>query len=228
MFDHCNSLNVIPWLYTGYFSNLLVEIKRQVKSSIGGFKNCTYIYVNLTYYESLKTSVNYSSVELFNSRDGNYKDFLLFIMSIIYIGSGTSNRKLSHCDLSKALKHGMNKNPQIVHRKILEAWLFGADIGILDFCNHSSVQETKLFEGFLILFLTHFDYDVANERQGSLPYDWRVKQKLVSLNIGFMMIFKIYQKFINDICNPIKISDVLYKPRKASKRAKFSKFLKNH
>ena len=184
--------------------------------------------MNLTYYEFLKASVNYSSVELFNSRDGNYKDFMLFIMSIIYIGSGTFHRKLSHCDLSKALKHGKNKNPQNVHRKILEAWLFGADIGILDFCNHSNVQETKLFEGFLILFLTHFNYDVANERQGSLPYDWRVKQKLVSLNIGFMMVFKIYQKFINDICNPIKISDVLYKPRKASKRTKFSKFLKNH
>ena len=76
------------------------------------------------------------------------------------------------------------------------------------------------------MFLTHYKYDVANERQGSLPHNWRVKQKLVSLNIGFMMIFKIYQKFINDICNPIKISDVLYKPRKASKRAKFSKNLK--
>ena len=125
----------------------MIEIKRQVKSNIGGFKNCTYIYVNLTYYEFLKTSVNYSSVELFNSRDGNYKDFMLFIMSIIYIGSGTFHRKFSHCDLSKALKHGKNKNPQNVHRKILEAWLFGADIGILDFCNHSNVQETKLFEG---------------------------------------------------------------------------------
>ena len=199
-----------------------------MNNNIGGFKNCTYIYVNLTYYESLKTSINFSSVELFNSCGGNYKDFLLFIMSIIYIGSGTSHRKLSHCGLSKALKHGKNKNPQNVHRKILEAWLFGADIGILDFCNHTNVQETKLFEGFLILFLTHFKYDVANERQGSLSYNWRVKQKLVSLNIGFMMIFKIYQKFINDICNPIKISDVLYKPRKASKRAKFSKNLKNH
>jgi hypothetical protein len=194
-----------------------------MNNNIGGFKNCTYIYVNLTYYESLKTSINFSSVELFNSRGGNYKDFLLFIMSIIYIGSGTSHRKLSHCGLSKALNHGKNKNPQNVHRKILEAWLFGADIGILDFCTHSNIQETKLFEGFLILFLTHYKYDVANERQGSLPHNWRVKQKLVSLNIGFMLIFKIYQKFVNDICNPIKLRDVLYKPRKVSKHTKLLK-----
>ena len=101
-------------------------------------------------------------------------------MSIIYIGSGTPHRKLSHCVLSKALKYGRNKKPQNVHRKILEAWHSGADIGILDFCTHSTVQETKLLEGFLILFLTHYKYDVANERQGSLPHHWRLKQKLLS------------------------------------------------
>ena len=33
---------------------------------IGGFKNCTYIYVDLKYYESLKSSINFGSVELFN------------------------------------------------------------------------------------------------------------------------------------------------------------------
>jgi hypothetical protein len=197
-----------------------------MNKNIGSFKNCTYIYVNLTYYESLKSSINFSSVELFNTRSGNFKDFLLFIMSIIYIGSGTSHRKLSHCALSQALNHDNNKKPQKVHRKILEAWLLGADIGILDFCTHSSVQETKLLEGFLILFLTHYKYDVANERQGSLPHHLRFQQKLVSLNIGFMLIFKIYQKFVNDICNPIKLRDVLYKPRKTHN--KYTKLVKNH
>ena len=210
---------------------MLFDIKSQVKNihrmnqKVSGFKNCTYIYINLKYYESLKSCTNFGSVELFNMRNGNLKDFLLFLMSIIYVGSGSSHRKLSHCALSQALNHNKNKKPQKVHRKILETWLLGADIGILDFCNHTNVQETKLFEGFLILFLTHYKYDVANERQGSLPHNWRVKQKLVSLNIGFMLIFKIYQKFVNDICNPIKLRDVLYKPRKASKH---TKLLKNH
>ena len=194
--------------------------------NIGGFKNCTYLYVNLTYYESLKSSVNYSSVELFNTRSGNFKDFITFLMSVIYVGSGSSHRKLSHCALSQALNHNKNKKPQKVHRKILETWLLGANIGILDFCTHSTVEETKLLEGFLILFLTNYKFNVANERQGSLPYHWRFQQKLVSLNIGFLLIFKIYQNFVNDICNPIKLSDVLYKPRKS--HTKRTKLVKNH
>ena len=194
--------------------------------NIGGFKNCTYLYVNLTYYESLKSSVNYSSVELFNTRSGNFKDFITFLMSVIYVGSGSSHRKLSHCALSQALNHNKNKKPQKVHRKILETWLLGANIGILDFCTHSTVEETKLLEGFLILFLTNYKFNVANERQGSLPYHWRFQQKLVSLNIGFLLIFKIYQNFVNDICNPIKLSDVLYKPRKS--HTKRTKLVLNH
>ena len=195
-----------------------------MNNSIGGFKNCTYIYVNLTHYESLKSRINFSSVELFNTRDGNFKDFLLFLMCIIYIGAGTSHRKLSHCALSQALNHNKNRKPQKVHRKILETWLLGSDIGILDICTNSTAEETKLLEGFLILFLTHYNYDVANERQGSLAYHWRFQQKLVSLNIGFLLIFKIYTNFINDICNPIKLSDVLYNPRKThNKRAKLFK-----
>ena len=83
-----------------------------MNNNIGGFKNCTYIYVNLTYYESLKSSINFSSVELFNTRGGNFKDFLLFLMCIIYVGSGSSHRKLSHCALSQALNHNKNKKPQ--------------------------------------------------------------------------------------------------------------------
>ena len=186
---------------------------------IGGFKNCTYIYVDLKYYESLK------SVELFNMRNGNLKDFLLFLMCIIYVGSGSSHRKLSHCALTQALNHNRNKHPQKVHRKILETWLRGSDIGILEFCTHSTIEETKLLEGFLILFFTNYNYNVSNERQGSMFYHWRYQQKLVSINIGFLLIFKIYQNFINDICNPIKLSDVLYKPRK--KHSKRSKLVKN-
>jgi hypothetical protein len=210
---------------------MLIGIKNQVKSihnmnqNIGGFKNCTYIYVNLTYYESLKSSINFSSVEHFNMRSGNLKDFLLFLMSIIYVGSGSSHRKLSHCALTQALNHNRNKHPQKVHKKILETWLLGSDIGILDFCTHSTVEETKLLEGFLILFLTNYNYNVANERQGSLPYHWKYQQKLVSINIGFLLIFKIYQNFVNDVCNPIKLSDVLYKPRKThAKRSKLVKY----
>jgi hypothetical protein len=191
---------------------------------IGGFKNCTYIYVDLKYYESLKSSINFGSVELFNMQNGNLKDFLLFLMCIIYVGSGSSHRKLSHCALTQALNHNRNKKPQKVHRKILETWLRDSDIGILEFCTHSTIEETKLFEGFLILFLTNYNYNVSNERQGSLFYHWRFQQKLVSINIGFLLIFKIYQSFINDICTPIKISDVLYKPRKMkTKRNKLVK-----
>ena len=196
-----------------------------MNQKVGGFKNCTYIYVNLKYYESLKSCTNFSSVELFNMRNGNLKDFLLFLMSIIYIGSGSSHRKLSHCALTQALNHNRNKHPQKVHRKILETWLRGSDIGILEFCTHSTIEETKLLEGFLILFLTNYNYNVSNERQGSLFYHWRYQQKLVSINIGFLLIFKIYQNFINDICNPIKLCDVLYKPRK--KHSKRNKLVKN-
>ena len=83
-----------------------------------------------------------------------------------------------------------------------------------------------MLEGFLILFLTNYNYDVANERQGSLSYHWRFQQKLVSLNIGFLLIFKIHQNFVNDICNPIKLCDVLYKPRKT--HTKRTKLVKNH
>ena len=97
-----------------------------MNQKVGGFKNCTYIYVNLKYYESLKSCTNFGSVEHFYMRNGNLKDFLLFLMSIIYIGSGSSHRKLSHCALTQALNHNRNKHPQKVHRKILETWLRGS------------------------------------------------------------------------------------------------------
>ena len=196
-----------------------------MNQKVGGFKNCTYIYVNLKYYESLKSCTNFASVEHFYMRNGNLKDFLLFLMSIIYIGSGSSHRKLSHCALTQSLNHNRNKHPQKVHRKILETWLRGSDIGILEFCTHSTIEETKLLEGFLILFLTNYNYNVSNERQGSMFYHWRYQQKLLSINIGFLLIFKIYQNFINDICNPIKLCDVLYKPRK--KHSKRNTLVKN-
>jgi hypothetical protein len=232
LFEHYVSLDFIPWLYNGYFQKLLIDIKSQVKNihnisrKVGGFKNSTYIYVDLKYYESLKTSVNFGSVELFKLRNGNFKDFLLFLMCIIYVGSGSSHRKLSHCALTQALNHNRNKNPQKVHKRILKTWLRGSDIGILEFCTHSTVEETKLFEGFLILFLTNYNYNVSNERQGSLYYHWKYQQKLVSINIGFLLVFKIYQNFINDVCTPIKLSDVLYKPRKM--KTKQSKLVKKH
>ena len=96
----------------------------------------------------------------------------------------------------------------------------------MEFCTHKTVEETKLFEVFLILFLTNYNYNVSNERQGSLFYHWKYQQKLVSINIGFLLVFKIYQNFINDVCTQIKLSDVLYKPRKM--KTKQSKLVRKH
>ena len=226
LFEHYVSLGFIPWLYNGYFQKLLIDIKNQVKNihnisrKVGGFKNCTYIYVDLKYYESLKASINFGSVEMFKLRNGNFKDFLLFLMCIIYVGSGSSHRKMSHCALSQALSHNRNKKPQRVHKRILETWIRGSEIGILEFCTHSTIEETKLFEGFLILFLKNYGYNISNERHGSLYYHWRYQQKLISINIGFLLVFKIYQNFINDVCTPIKFSDVVYKPRKMKSKQK--------
>ena len=56
---------------------------------LGGYKNCVYIYVDFKYFNSLKSYIDFSSVELFGQQNGNLKDYLLFLMSIIYIGSGT-------------------------------------------------------------------------------------------------------------------------------------------
>ena len=101
------------------------------------------------------------------------------------------------------------------HKKsIKEYWKLGLKIRKLEFCTHSTKEETKLFESFLILFLKTYAYNISNERHGSLYYHWQNQQKLISINIGFLLAFKIYQNCINDVCTPIKITDVVYTPRK--------------
>ena len=138
-----------------------------------------YIYIDLKYYESLKTFINFGSVELFKMQNGNFKDFLLFLMSIIYVGSGTSFRKLSHCSAAQALSHSRNIKPQKVHKCILERWSKNSEIGILEYCTHSTKEETKVFESFLILFLKTYDYNISNIRDGSLYYHWQNQKKLI-------------------------------------------------
>ena len=112
-------------------------------------------------------------------------------MCLIYVGSGSSLRKLSHCAASQALSHSKNKKPQKVHKRILESWIRGSEIGILEFCTNSTKEETKLFESFLILFLKTYAYNITNERHGSLYYHWQNQQKLISINIGFLLAFKV-------------------------------------
>ena len=135
-------------------------------------------------------------------------------MSIIYVGSGDTFRKLSHCSSAQALKHSRKINPQKVHKCILERWSKNSEIGILEYSTNSSKEETKLFESFLILFLKNYKYNIANIRNGSLYYHWQKQKKLISINIGFLLSFKIYQNFINGVFTPIKIEDVMYTPRK--------------
>jgi hypothetical protein len=140
---------------------------------------------------------------------------LLFLMSIIYVGSGDFFRKLSHCSSAQALKHSHKNNPQK---------------GILEYSTNSSKEETKLFESFLILFLKNYKYNIANISNGSLYYHWQKQKKLISINIGFLISFKIYQNFINGVCTPIKITDVMYTPRKTktkTKNQKLGKITKN-
>ena len=150
-----------------------------------------YMYVDLKYFNSLKTFINFGSVELFNMQNGNLKDFLLFLMSIIYVGSGDFFRKLSHCSSAQALKHSRKINPQKVHKCILDRWSKNSEIGILEYSTNSSREETKLFESFLILFLKNYKYNIANIRNGSLYYHWQKQKKLISINIGFLLSFKI-------------------------------------
>jgi hypothetical protein len=127
---------------------------------------------------------------------------------------------MNHCSAAQALSHSRNKKPQKVHKCILETWSKNSEIGILEYCTHSTKEETKLFESFLILFLKTYDYNISNIRHGSLYYHWQNQQKLISINIGFLLAFKVYQNFINGVCTPIKITDVVYTPRKIKTKNK--------
>ena len=153
-------------------------------------------------------------------QNGNLKDFLLFLMSIIYVGSGDFIRKLSHCSSAKAFKHSRKNNPQEVHKCILERWSKNSEICILEYSTNSSKEETKLFESFMIIFLKNYRYNIANIHNGSLYYHWQKQKKLISINIGFLLSFKIHQNVINGVCTPIKIADVMYTPRKVKTQNK--------
>ena len=181
---------------------------------LGDFKNCMYMYIDLTYFNSLKTYIDFGSVELYGMQNGNMKDFLLFLMAIIYIGSGDFSRKISHCLSAKAHKHSRKIKPQNVHKNILDKWSKDTEIGILEYRTNSAQEETKLFESFLITFMKAYGYNVPNIRNGSLYYHWKDQTTLISMNFVFLLSFKIYKCFINGVTTPIKLNDVKYTPRK--------------
>ena len=87
---------------------------------------------------------------------------------------------------------------------ILEKWDKDSEIEILEFCTNSAQEETKLLESFLITFMKAYGYKLANIRNGSLYYHWKHQPKLISINFGFLLSFKIYQCFINSVTTPIK------------------------
>ena len=104
----------------------MCNIKKEISdihfkmNQLGGFKNCVYIYINLTYFYSLKQKLDFDSEELFGLQGGNFLDYLLFLMSIIYVGSGTDFRKISHCWSAVATKFKKKSKPQQVHRDLLD------------------------------------------------------------------------------------------------------------
>ena len=59
--EHYIILNTTPWLFNGYFQKLVLDLKTEVKKihednhRIGGFRHCMYMYVDLKYFNSLKT-----------------------------------------------------------------------------------------------------------------------------------------------------------------------------
>ena len=95
-------------------------------------------------------------------RQGNIRDFLVFLQAIVYIGSGDFFRKTSHCSSAKAHKYNRKTKPQLVHKNILEQWNKKSKIGILEFCTNSAREETRLFESFLITFMKNYGYRLAN------------------------------------------------------------------
>ena len=118
--------NCIPWLYSGCFQQLVFNLKMELKKihktlhKMDGYQSCMYLYVNLTYYNSLKTYEDFRSTEFYGMRQGNIKDFLVFLQAIVYIGSGDFHRKTSHCSSAEAHKYKRKTKPQTVHTNILE------------------------------------------------------------------------------------------------------------
>ena len=116
--DHYIDENCTPWLFNGYFQKLVFNLKLEMKQihkkihKLGGFKNCMYIYLDLTYFNSLKTYIDFGSVKLYGMQNGNMKDFLLILMAIIYIGLGDFSRKISHCSSATAHKHSCKSKPK--------------------------------------------------------------------------------------------------------------------
>ena len=144
-------------------------------------------------------------------------------MSIIYVGSGTDFRKISHCWSAVATKFKKKSKPQQVHKDLLDKWNADTEVGITQFCSNSSKDESGLFESFLILFLKYYKYNIANINNGPMCYKWRNQSKLVSLNMGYLISYNIYLLFINTSVTPIKLKDIRYKPRTQSTKLKTKK-----
>ena len=101
-----------------------------------------------------------------------------------------------------------------MHKNILEQWNKKSQIGILEVCTNSAREETRLFKSFLITFMKHYGYRLGNIRHGSLYYHWKQHPKLISINFGFLLSFRLYHCFINTVTNPIQFTDVKDTPRK--------------
>ena len=65
---HINE-NCTPWLYSGCFQQLVFNLKMELKKihktlhKMDGYQSCMYLYIDLTYYDSLKTYLDFSSTE---------------------------------------------------------------------------------------------------------------------------------------------------------------------
>ena len=101
-----------------------------------------------------------------------------------------------------------------MHKNILEQWNKNSKIGILEFYTNSAQEESRLFKSFLITFMKAYGYRLENIRNGNLYYHWKNQPKPISINFGFLLLFKLYQSFINSVINPIRLTDVKYSPRK--------------
>ena len=107
-----------------------------------------------------------------------------------------------------------NINVKLNHSLCTQIYQNKSQIRILEFCTNSTREETRLFESFLITFMKHYGYRLGNIRHGSLYYHWKQHPKLISINFGFLLSFRLYHCFINTVTNPIQFTDVKDTPRK--------------
>ena len=134
--------------------------------------------------------------------------FILFLMTIFYIGKGKRARMLSHLNearkiLSKAIS---NKKPDVKDKAIITEFLNDKGIVVIPIHDNSNCFETFNRECLMIECIGL--EKLCNKIHGT-SYGLENWSENKRKNFGLMVLYSTYKRYINERLMPVKMNEIL-------------------